>query len=440
MSELSRRDFAKLAGAAGASVLAGSSLAPIAYAQGRAKVVIIGGGPGGATVAHYVKKGAPELDVTLIEVNRRFTTCFFSNLYLGGFRSFDSITHSYSNLRKMGIKIVRDWATSVDTSKRVVSLRSGKKLSYDKLVVSPGIDIKYDSVPGYSVKVAQTLPHAWQAGPQTQLLKRQLTKMRNGGVVVLAAPPNPYRCPPGPYERAAMIAHYLKTHKPKSKLIVLDPKKSFSKQPAFMEAYGKYYKGIIDVRLTTEIDNFALARVDPRARMVETKSGEKIKFDVANIVPAQRAGQIAFKAGLTQGDWCPVVPDTFASTKAKDVYVLGDASVATQMPKSGFSANSQARVVASDILAALAKKEKFVPRFRNTCWSLVAPNDSIKVGASYKPEGGILKASGGFVSKPGETAEVRRQNYLESVDWYAGIVTDVFAKSAPAKKPARKKG
>lgn len=440
MGTYNRREFHTIAGTAGAAALATSTLAGFALAQGAAKVVVVGGGAGGATLAHYLKKGEPKLDVTLIEANPRYSSSFFSNLYLGGFRSFESLSHDYAGLTKLGVKVVHDYATDVDAAKKIVKTRGGRNFSYDRLVLSPGIDIKYDSVAGYSREVAQSIPHAYNTdGTQKQLLKRQLDAMKDGGVVVVAPPNNPFRCPPGPYERIAMIAHFLKTKKPKSKLIVLDPKKAFSKQPVFTEAFDKYYKGVLEMHLSNEIDNFGVVRVDPKTREVEIKDGKKWKADVLNVIPQQRAGEIAAKAGVTDGDWCPINPENFSSKKVKDIYVLGDATVAVEMPKSAFSANSQAKVVANELLTDLAKKEKFPARFRNTCWSLVAPDDCIKIGANYAPKDGKLDPSGSFVSQRGEDAAVRKQNYEESVGWYSGITADMFAKAAPAAAPAKKK-
>lgn len=434
MTGFSRRQFGQMIGGSAIVAAGAGSLAQFAIAQGKGKVVVIGGGAGGATVAHAVKKGAPTLEVTLVEMNAQYTTCFFSNLYLGGLRTLESLTHGYDGLKKLGVKVVVDAAVGVDTAKKTVKLKGGSSLSYDRLVVSPGIDFKYDKIEGYSEEAAKIMPHAWKAGTQTKLLKDKLAAMADGGLVVMGAPDNPFRCPPGPYERMCMIAHYLKTAKPKSKLIVLDPKKNFSKQPVFMEAVEKYYKEIVQVNLTNEIDNFAVTKVDTKTGEVTTKSGEKFKAAVANIIPNQKAGKIAADAGLTEGDWCPVEFDTFVSKKAKDVYVLGDASIAPEMPKSGFAANSQAKVVAANILTALAAKPAFPPRYRNTCWSLVAPKDSIKVGASYAPgekEGkAMLVASGSFVSKVGEDAKMREEQFKESEGWYSGIVSDIFAKSA----------
>jgi NADPH-dependent 2,4-dienoyl-CoA reductase/sulfur reductase-like enzyme len=432
--DISRRDFAKLAGAAGVGTLASPAFTTFAIAQGAAKVVIVGGGAGGATVAHYVKRDAPNLDVTLIETNPIYSSSFFSNLYIGGFRSLESLNHTYGGLQRLGIKVVHDTATDVDATRKLVRTRAGRSYRYERLVLSPGIEVKYDSVPGYSREVSRTMPHAYTTSAAgKRQLKRLLTSMRDGGTVVMVTPNNPFRCPPGPYERACMIAHYLKTRKPKSKLVILDPKKNFSKQPVFVEAFDKYYKGIVELNLTTEIDDFAVASLDPKTREITTKAGKKVKADVANIIPQQRAGDIAIKAGCAEGDWCPINPDNFASKKVAGVYVLGDAAIAVEMPKSAFSANSQAKAVADDIVAELAKKERFPARYRNTCWSLLAPDDSVKIGANYAAKDGKLDPSEGFVSKPGESTDERKQNYQESVGWYAGITADMFAKGrAPA--------
>jgi hypothetical protein len=255
-------------------------------------------------------------------------------------------------------------------------------------------------------------------------------------VVVVAPPRNPYRCPPAPYERACVIAHYLKTAKPKSKLIIVDPKMSFSKQPVFEEAFGRYYKDIVELNLTNDIDDMSLARVDPKAGLVVTKSGMSITAAVANIVPDQRAGNIAGLSGLVEGDWCPVHLESFKSTKAADVYIVGDATIAQEMPKSAFSANNQAKAVTANILAELSGKELPAAHYRNTCWSMLAPDDSVKIGANYAPGEvrgkPVLVPSESFVSQPGESAAVRKANYEDSLAWYARITTEVFAKAPEA--------
>jgi sulfide dehydrogenase [flavocytochrome c] flavoprotein chain len=430
MTMINRREFTRLIGGVGLAGLAPGLLATPAIATGGGKVVVVGGGAGGATVARILKSEAPQIDVTVVETQPIYTTCFNSNHYFGGFRTFASLQHSYDGLRKLGIDVVTDTASGIDSAKRTVALAQGKTLAYDRLVLSPGIDFKYGAIDGYSAQAAEIMPHAWKAGEQTLLLMRQLQAMDDGGVVVMAVPGNPYRCPPGPYERACMIAHFLKIKKPKSKLVIFDAKKTFSKQPAFEEAFAKYYDGIIDLNLTNEIDDFRVVSVDPKSMEVVTKSGTRMKAAVANIIPPQKAGDIAAKAGCTEGDWCPINPESFASTKVAGVYVLGDSAIATEMPKSAFAANSQGKAVAADILADLAGAERFPARYRNTCWSLLAADDSIKVGASYKPgekDGkAFLEASGGFVSKPGESAEERKKNVAEGLAWYHAIIADAF--------------
>lgn len=412
-----------------------------------AKIVVIGGGPGGATLANALKKLERNISITLIEPKQAYTTCFYSNYYIGGFRTFDSITHSYRGLKALGIDVVTDTATEIDTAKRVVTTAAGASFAYDRLVVAPGIDFKFDGIEGYSEAAAESMPHAWRGGVQTQLLRNQLEQMEDGGVVLLSAPRAPYRCPPGPYERACVIANYLKSAKPKSKLIIVDPKMAFSKQPAFQEAFDKYYKDIIELHLTNDIDDFALAKIDVASREITTKSGLKVTAAVANIIPDQKAGSIAFKAGLTQGDWCPIDPKSFKSTLAKDVYVIGDAAIATDMPKSAYSANSQAHAVTGNILADLSGKPEPPPTFYNICWSFVAPDDTIKIGADYRPGdfGGkfALAPTNAFVSKPGETAAVRKTNFDESAAWYETLVMDIFVNTLMGqdepKAPAKKK-
>jgi sulfide dehydrogenase [flavocytochrome c] flavoprotein subunit len=441
MPILDRRTF--LAGVGGVAATVIGSRRTFAAAPGAfAKVVIIGGGPGGATVANVLRQREPNLSVTLVEPKSAYTTCFYSNYYLGGLRSFESLTHSYRGLKALGVTVAADTAVAIDTTARTVELAGGDTLPYDRLVVAPGIDFKFDGIEGYSEAVAESMPHAWRGGVQTQLLRNQLEQMDDGGVVLLAPPRAPYRCPPGPYERACAIANYLKTEKPRSKLIIVDPKMAFSKQPAFLEAFDKYYKGIIELHLTDDIDDFALAKVDPDTREITTKSGLKVKAAVANIVPDQRAGDIAVKAGLTQGDWCPIDPASFASTLAKDVYVIGDAAIATDMPKSAFSANSQAHAVVGNLLADFAGKPRQPASYYNTCWSFVAPDDVIKIGADYQPGdfGGKLALAphNPFVSKPGEPATLRKSNAQESAGWYDTLVRDIFANVPMGQDTAQK--
>jgi len=441
MRDIDRRE---LTTGLGALSLAMAASPRYARAAARGEVVIVGGGPGGASVAVSLKRAAPDLEVTLIEPQRHFTTCFYSNLYIGGFRTFASLTHTYDGLALLGVAMVYDRATALDLAKREVRTAGGARLAYDRLVVAPGIDLKYGGIEGYSEAASYFMPHAWEGGRQTRLLRERLDDMKDGGLVVIAPPRNPYRCPPGPYERACMIAHYLKREKPRSKLIVLDPKMSYSKQPVFEEAFEKYYKGIVEVHLTNDIDDMGVAKVEPRTGEVLTRSGERFKAAVANIIPDQKAGKIAIASGLADGDWCPVAPETFRSTRAENVYVLGDAAIANEMPKSAYAANSQAGLVSGHILADLTGAPRPESATHNTCWSMLAPDDSVKIGADYHP--GDLKGKrglvpeGGFVSHPGESAAVRKENYEESAAWYQTLVERMFAKSATAGRLTGKRG
>lgn len=421
----SRREVTSLLSAAGLFLANPFAVRP-ALARSRPHVVIVGGGAGGGTAAHYLRTLAPRTRVTLIEPQPIYATCFFSNLYLGGLRSFTSITHDYTGLKRHGVHIVHDWVKDISTAHKRVKLKSGQELSYDKLVVSPGIDFKYGEIEGYSSEAARTIPHAWKAGAPTLLLKRLIENMDEGGTAVMCVPAEPYRCPPGPYERASMIAHYLKTHKPRAKLLLIDAKDSFSKQALFQEGWGRYYPNTIEW-LPGAMTGGGVKKVDVKTGEVTTGDGQKFKGAI-NIIPPQTAGEIAVRAGLAEGGWCPVDVTSFASKKAHDVYVLGDAAIARAMPKSAFSANSQAKVVANAIAAELAGKERFPPRFRNTCWSLIAPKNSVKIGAAYKPGPGELTAMETFVSQPGEPDSARAANYEESLAWYASITADIFAK------------
>jgi len=421
VKKFSRRQFNTVAGAAVAS-LAAPSIASGALP----KVVVIGGGAGGATAARYIAKDSKgAIDVTLIEASKRYYTCFFSNLYLGGFRNYGSIGHNYYGLAvNHGINVIHDWANSVDNSGKKVQLASGESVTYDRLVLSPGIDLKYDSVPGYSAADQSKMPHAWKSGTQVQLLKRQVNNMKQGGTFVMVPPTNPYRCPPGPYERVSMIAHTFKKRNPTAKIIVLDPKPKFSKQGLFMDSWEEHYPGMvtwIDAPTHGGIKNVNAAKME-----IETDL-DTFKADAASVIPAQKAGSIVTKAGVNSGDWCPIKPSSMASTADSNIYVLGDASVASKMPKSGFSANSQAKVAANAIRGELTGSRVFEPRFSNTCWSLVATNDGIKVGANYNAGSEKIEIVDKFISKKGESADLRKATYEESLGWYAGITADMFS-------------
>lgn len=427
MRDVSRRDVSL--GLAALTVLATGRRA---HAARHARVVVVGGGAGGASAAVTLKRAVPDLDVTLVEPNASYTSCFHSNHYIGGFVGFGRISHSYDGLAALGITIVHDRAAVLEFGKRRVTTEGGTKLRYDRLVVAPGIGFKFDEIEGYD---PEAMPHAWSGGAQAKLLRAKIEAMEDGGLVVIAPPRNPYRCPPGPYERACLIAHDLKLKKPKSKVIVVDPKMAYSKQAVFTEAFAKYYKGIVEIRLTDDFDDMSIARVDGATGEVVTTSGEIFKASVANVIPDQVAGQIAQEAGLTDASgWCPVDLTTFRSTLAEHVYVVGDATTAAEMPKSAYSANDQARAVAGHILADLTDAPRPPAAYRNTCWSMLAPNDSVRVGADYSPghfhDRPVLVPRDSFISLPGESAELRKATYEDGIAWYQTLTDDIFAKRA----------
>ena len=421
-SGLSRRRF--LASAVAAST---ALSAPAVLAQGRGRVVVVGGGAGGATAARYIAKDAKgAIDVTLVEPSRAYYSCFFSNLYIGGFRDFDSIGHSYGALAaNHGINVVHDWAVSIDRDKRSVGLAGGASLPYDRLVLSPGIDFRPGSVPGWDLSQQNRMPHAYKAGSQTQLLRAQIQDMRQGGVYCMVAPPNPFRCPPGPYERISMVAHILKQANPTAKILIVDPKAKFSKQGLFEDGWQRHYSGMIE-RIGPD---FGGDSVEVRADAMEVViDGEATKVDVCNVIPAQQAGRIAAVAEITnEAGWAPVVPHTMQSRADANIHVLGDASQQGDMPKSGFSANSQAKVCAMAVRGALTESRVFPARFSNTCWSLIGTDDGVKVGASYEATDEKIAKTDGFISKTGESAEVRKATYEESLGWYAAISDDMFS-------------
>ena len=419
---LSRRRF--LASAVAAST---ALSAPAVLAQGRPRVVVVGGGAGGATAARYIARDSKgTIDVTLVEPSRAYYSCFFSNLYIGGFRDFDSIGHSYGALAaNHSINVVHDWAVSIDRDKRSVSLAGGSSLPYDRLVLSPGIDFRPGSVPGWDLSQQNRMPHAYKAGSQTQLLRAQIQDMREGGVYCMVAPPNPFRCPPGPYERISMVAHVLKETNPTAKILIVDPKAKFSKQGLFEDGWQRHYPGMIE-RIGPD---FGGDSVEVRADAMEVViDGEATKVDVCNVIPAQQAGRIAAVAEITNdAGWAPVVPHTMQSRADENIHVLGDASQQGDMPKSGFSANSQAKVCAMAVRGALTDSRVFPARFSNTCWSLIGTDDGVKVGASYEATDEKIAKTDGFISKTGESAEVRKATYEESLGWYAAISDDMFS-------------
>jgi NADPH-dependent 2,4-dienoyl-CoA reductase/sulfur reductase-like enzyme len=418
---LNRRGFLQAS-----SLSAAALYAPAVLGAGKPKVIVIGGGAGGATAARYIAKDSDgAIDVTLIEAQRRYYTCFFSNLAIGGFYDFEATGHSYFRLASAyGINVVDEWAVGVDRDARTVTTGSGMVFNYDRLILSPGIDFVAGSVQGWSLNDQDVMPHAYKGGTQAALLKAQVEAMPEGGTFVMVAPPNPYRCPPGPYERISMVAHVLKQKNPTAKIIIADPKDKFSKQGLFQQGWQNHYPGMIEW-LGPDFGGGKVT-VNPDAMEVDI-DGDVVKADVCNVIPAMKAGKIAEIAGLTNdGGWVPVSAHDMSAKADANVHVLGDSSAQGDMPKSGFSANSQAKVCAMAVRGALTGSKVFPAKYSNTCWSLIGTDDGVKVGASYEATDEKIASVDSFISQNGEDAATRKATYEESLGWYAGITSDMF--------------
>ena len=358
--------------------------------------------------------------------NPQFTACPFSNEVIVGLRDIAAQRFAYAAIAADGMRVIQAEATAVDPTAHRVTLGDGTVLPYDRLILSPGIDIVWDALPGYDEAAAEHMPHAWKAGAQTLLLRSQLEAMPDGGLVVMSAPPNPYRCPPGPYERASLIAYYLKTKKPRSKLLLLDAKDAFSKQKLFQAAWRKLYPGLLEwVSLS---DGGKVTRVDPATNTFETDFGTQ-KADVGNVIPPQRAGRIAALAGVAdRTGWCPIDPATFESRLQPGIHVIGDAAIAGAMPKSAFAANAQAKVCAYAVAELLAGATPAEPRLINTCYSLVAPGYGISVAGVYRPVNGQLTdiegAGGTSPLDAAATLRVQEADYANA--WFKTITAETF--------------
>ena len=410
---LSRRQFLKFSGSAAALAAAGCATTP-----SKARVVVVGGGFGGATAAKYIRMWDPAVDVVLIEREPSFISCPISNLVLAGFTGMDDITRSIDGLERHGVRVVRDEAVAIDSARKTVRLSRGE-IAYERLVVSPGIDFSFGEVQGYEQAMqAGRVLHAWKAGPQTVALRRQLEQMRDGGVYVLSIPLAPYRCPPGPYERASMVAAYFKQAKPRSKVLVLDANPDVtSKGPLFKRAWSELYPGIIEYR-----GNARAVGVDGTTMSVRLDV-EDVRADVLNVVPPHRAGNIAAKSGLitTNNRWCDVDWRTMESKAVKGVHVLGDATFsAPAMPKSASMANNHAKIAASAIVDLLNGREPEPLKILNTCYSFVARNEAIRVSSvhQWEPAQGTLiavKGSGGVSAARSEAEANFAWNWARSI-------------------------
>jgi sulfide dehydrogenase [flavocytochrome c] flavoprotein chain len=416
---LTRRTLLKTAAVGAAVVLSRRTVA-----QTSPKVVVVGGGFGGATCARELKRRG--LAVTLVEASAVYTACPFSNAVLAGLRPIEMQQFKLDAVEKEGIDIIRQRASRVDPQARRVVLEDGSLLDYDRIVLSPGIDLRFDALPGYDEAAAATIPHAWKAGEQTTLLRRRLEAMDDGGTFVMAAPANPFRCPPGPYERASLVAHYLKTHKPRSKLLILDAKDSFSKQRLFQAAWQDLYPGMIEwVSLSS---GGKVIEVEAKTKTLVTDFGRH-QGDVVNVIPPQRAGEIAQVAGVAdRTGWCPIDPVTFESRLQPNIHVIGDASIAGGMPKSAFSANAQGKVCAAAIASLLRGEAPTEPKLINTCYSLVAPDYGISVAGVYSPRNGVLTdvEGAGGTSPVSAPPSFRAQEAVYAEAWFQTIANEVY--------------
>lgn len=426
-SEAKRTDLVLATRRSFLALMATAGLAPaVASAQGAGKVVVVGGGFGGAACARTLRKLDANLDVTLVSSGQTFSACPFNSSVIAGLREPAQQEFSYDALAALGIRLVTVGAKTVDPVARTVTLTSGDTLAWDRLVIAPGVDMNWTAIEGYTEAAAEKMPHAWTGGPQMSLLRRQLEAMDDGGLVVISAPATPYRCPPAPYERASLIAHYLKSAKPRSKVLILDAKDGFSKQSLFEEAWAALYPGLIErVPLSR---GGSVSAVDPATMTVKTDF-EDYKAAVANIVPPQKAAAIAARAGVTdRTGWCPIEPIGFESTLQAGIHVLGDAALMGAMPKAAHAAAEQGKVCAAAIVARLSGREPPDPALGNICYSLAGPTYGFVETNRYRPEKGQLLAVSGAVntSPVGGSASLRAREAHDDEAWFTALTTETF--------------
>ncbi len=392
--------------------------------QAGARLAVVGGGFAGATAARELKRAG--FPVTLIEPNQTFTACPFSNAVIGGMRDLGAQQFGYDQVRADGVTVIHEAARAIDPPSRRVTLAGGGTVNYDRLILAPGIDLAFGALNGYDEATSEKMPHAWRAGAQTMLLRRQLEAMPDGGLVIISAPANPFRCPPGPYERASLIAHYLKAHKPRSKLLILDAKDAFSKQRLFLDAWAALYPGMIEWVALSK--GGKVTSVDAGAKTLVTDFGSHTA-DVANIIPPQRAASIAIQAGVAdRTGWCPVDALSFESRLQPGIHVLGDAAIAGAMPKSAFAANAQAKSCAAAVAAMLRGDPPAAQKLLNTCYSLVAPDYGISVAGVYRAlDGRLVDVEGaGGVSPLNAAPAFRAAEAAYAAHWFETITAEVF--------------
>ncbi|MBB4425336.1 NADPH-dependent 2,4-dienoyl-CoA reductase/sulfur reductase-like enzyme [Bradyrhizobium sp. CIR48] len=397
----------------------------ILRAQSAGRIVVVGGGFGGAACARALKRAQAGLQVTLIEPNKTFTSCPFSNEVIAGLREMETQQFGYDKLAAEGVTVAAQAATAVDAQKRSVTAADGATFAYDRLVLSPGIDFHFEALPGYDDAASEKMPHAWKAGAQTLLLRRQLEAMADGGTVAIAIPANPSRCPPAPYERASLIAHYLKTNKPRSKVLILDAKDNFSQQRLFERAWKELYGDMIERIALSQ--GGRVTSVDPATMTIVTEFGNYTP-DVANVIPPQRAGRIAEIAGVADHTgWCPIDPVTFESKLVKNIHVIGDACLGGGIPKSASAASGQGKACAAAIVALLAGRAPETPRLTGVCYNTVAPGYGFLLAGNYQPKGDIFaEVEGGATSPVDAPRELRAREATEAERWFQIITADTF--------------
>ncbi len=423
-SAKSRRQILRGAG----SVVAAAALWPCALgAQTAPRIVIVGGGFGGATCARALREADERLAITLVEARRTYTAPPLSNGVLGGLRDLTKQQFGYDKIAATGVTVAIAAATAVDPQARTVTLSTGDKLPYDKLVLSPGIELRFDALPGYDEAAAAQAPHAWTSdGAQYDLLHRQIEAMDDGGLVAIVAPVNPSRCPPGPYERASMIAYYLKTKKPRSKVVILDAKDSFVMQQLFLDAWRKFYPDLIEWKSLSSGGN--VASIDVAKRTIETDF-DNYQYAVANVIPPQRAGRIAALAGIADNTgWCPIDPVTFESLQQKNIHVIGDAALAGAMPKAAFAAAVEGRLCAAAILRILAGEMPAAAKLVGNCYSLVAPDYAISTTGIYHPvDGQYVDVEGAGGTSPLDAPPAFRADEAKFADaWFHTTTAEIF--------------
>ena len=394
-------------------------------AQSAPRIVVIGGGFGGAGCARALRRLDPKLQLTLVEPNRTFTACPFSNEVIAGLREIEVQQFSYDLIAAEGITVIAEAAVRIDAKTRIVGLAGGQSLAYDRLVLAPGIDLKFDALSGYDEAAAEKMPHAWKAGEQTLLLRRQIEAMDDGGLIALAVPAAPSRCPPAPYERASLIAHYLKTRKPRCKILILDAKDGFPQQRLFENAWKELYSGMIE-RVSLS-QGGRVTSVDPVTNTLVTDFGN-YTAQVANVIPPQQAGRIAAIAGAVDNTgWCPIDPVTFASKLVPDIHVIGDACIGGGIPKSASAANAQAKACAAAIVKLIAGRQPEMPRLLGACYDMVAPGYAFSLSGIYQPKDGMFaETEGGGTSPVDAPREVRIREADDALSWYQRITVETF--------------